>query len=53
MSKNIRTVSSSRKGRIVEGVDPKKKTTFLPHTIQDNIKRAAKNVSSFVKGLSN
>ena len=45
-------VKKSRKGQIYySGSDPKKLTSFLPHTIEDKLKKAAKNVSKFVKDL--
>jgi hypothetical protein len=34
------------------GKNPNKTTSFLPHTIEDKINKAAKNVKKFVKELT-
>ena len=52
MASNTQTIKKSRKGKIVVGLDPTKKTSFLPHTIEDKINKAAKNVKKFVKELT-
>ena len=38
--------------RTVVGTDPTKKTSFLPHTIEDKINRAAKNFGKFVDKIT-
>jgi len=46
-------VKKSKKGQIYyTGSNPQKKTSFLPHTIEDKINKAAKNVKKFVKELT-
>ena len=51
-NKNIKTIASSRKGKLVIGTSPTKKgTSFLPHTVEEKARIAAANVSKFVKGL--
>ncbi len=46
-------VKKSRKGQIYySGSDPQKKTSFLPHTIEDKLNKAAKNVSKFVDKIT-
>jgi hypothetical protein len=37
--------------RTVVGKDPTKNTSFLPHTIEDKLNKAAKNFGKFVKDL--
>jgi len=46
---NTKTIKKSRKGKIVVGIDPTKKTSFLPHTIEDKLTKVAENVTKFVK----
>ena len=46
-------VKKSKKGQIYySGSDPQKKTSFLPHTIEDKLNKAAKNVSEFVEKIT-
>ena len=52
MATNIETIKKSRKGKIVVGLDPTKKTSFLPHTIEDKLSKAAKNVRKFVDKIT-
>jgi len=44
MSKNIKTVAASRKGKLVVGVDKTKQTPFFKHTIVDHLKKTAENI---------
>ena len=44
MSKNIKTVAASRKGKLVVGVDKTKQTSFLPHNVTDHIRKVKQNI---------
>ena len=44
MSKNIKTVAASRKGKLVVGVDKTKQTPFFTHTIIDHLKKTKENI---------
>jgi len=51
-NKNLKTIAASRKGKLVIGTGPtKKSTSFLPHSVEEKARIAAANVSKFVKGL--
>ena len=49
MSKNIKTVADSRKGKLVVGVDKTKQTPFFAHTIVDHLKKTKENIKKAFK----
>ena len=49
MSKNIKTVAASRKGKLVVGVDKTKQTPFFAHTIVDHLKKTRENIKKAFK----
>ena len=44
MSKNIKTVAASRKGKLVVGVDKTKQTPFFTHSIINHLKKTKENI---------
>ena len=49
MSKKIKTVAASRKGRLVVGVDKTKQTPFFAHNIVDHLKKTKENIKKAFK----
>ena len=49
MSKNIKTVAASRKGKLVVGVDKTKKAPFFTHTVFDHLRKTKENIKKAFK----